>query len=153
MALPLPEPAAASERVPDPIFALMESHRRAYAAWCAAVDVECRLDEEILSDLRRTFITTWDDAVIKTDDPRWIESQRRSMQAWDKQPDLAWEIAAVPATTLAGIVALAAYVAVCEEQRDRAVWPRPADGRDTWPIVFHRNLASALAALVDGGRA
>ena len=152
-ALPLPESALASGQVPDPIFALMESHRSAYAAWSAAVDIECRLEEDIPSDLSRTWITVWDDAVIETDAPRWIDSQTRSMQALDKMRDLAWELAVVPATTLAGIVALTAYVAVCEEQHDLTAWPQPAVGRDTWPIVFHRNLASALAAMVDGGRA
>lgn len=151
--LPLPEPAIASERVPDPVFALIASHRRAYAAWSAAVDTESMLEEELSKDSRHTHLTAWNDAIVETDDPRWIASEKHYRKTWDQQVALAWEIAAVPATTLAGVAALAAYVSECEERRDLDVWPQPTDGRDKGHIVFHRNLASALADLVDGRRA
>jgi hypothetical protein len=57
---------------------------------------------------------------------------------------------------LAGIVTLMAYVVECEDQYDIEFWPQlqnEEDHNDTWLCSFHRNLASALAALVEGVRA
>jgi hypothetical protein len=156
MTLPLPGSAGAAERVPDPIHALIEQHRAAYAAWSAAVATECRLEEEISMDLRRTCRTQWDETIVETDDPRWIASEKHYRQTWNQQDAIAWEIATVPANTLAGIVALMTYVVECEHQYDIEFWPQlqiENNHNDTWLCVFHRNLAGALVALVDGVQA
>jgi hypothetical protein len=92
--------------------------------------------------------------IVKTDDPRWIASEKTYRHTWDRQDAIAWEIATVPATTLVGIVALMTYVAEFEHRHDIEFWPQLVDeGEDhtqTWLCVFHRNLASALASIVDG---
>src|SRR5258707_15861802 len=66
VALPLPGSVGASERVPDPILDVIERHRTARADWMAAVDTECRLEEELARDPRQSLFAIWKEAIVET---------------------------------------------------------------------------------------
>src|SRR5207249_680611 len=75
MATTAPLPAMTLPGVPGPILEAIEGHRAAYAAFDAAVRLNGKLDEELSSDRTRSKINQWETTIVKTDDPRWIESQ------------------------------------------------------------------------------
>ena len=60
----------------DPIFEAIEVHQAARLAFENAVSRGSALDEELPSEKTRSWITVWEQTIVETDDPRWIDSVR-----------------------------------------------------------------------------
>ena len=136
--LALPAAATASSdgtigrEAPDPIFAAIEAHQRAWAELrekCS--DLDAAHTEEADCELRRL-----DDAVDEAAD----------------------DLLDVVPTTIAGVSALLTYAA--DRARGGNTWPdgyvdeNPKTGWDreqgvSWEVILHRNLAKALPKIVD----
>jgi hypothetical protein len=157
MALPLPGSAGATERVPDPIHAMIERHRAAHAKFTAAVSAEFDLEPKLPRDRRQSYVTAWDEEIFETDDPEWLEAVQRRDQARHDADQAGWELVRAKPTTMAGLAALLAHVKERENLDDNDAWPQlPPDGEEvaeTWSCVLHRNLAEILPALVKGALA
>jgi hypothetical protein len=67
-------PAGAIEA--DPIFAAIEAHKAAKAAFFAIVSAHSDLETLLPSDKRRSNIDAHGETIVETDDPRWIASER-----------------------------------------------------------------------------
>jgi len=139
-------PAMTVQGVPDPILEAIEGHRAAYAAFDAAVRLNGELDEELAIDRMRSKINRWETTIVKTDDPRWIESQIEWARTSEAETDAAIRLVDVRPTTEAGIMALLNYVILVERRGD--CWPcELADENDksrSWHYFLLENLAVAL---------
>jgi hypothetical protein len=151
VALTLPAAAApaalAGSLVADPIFAAIEVHRAATAAAYAAMRAHGVLEAEIPRDKRQSVITVWEETIVETDDPRWIDSQRAVMTAWSAQDDAAVELLNVAPTTLAGVTALLRYAV--EANVDDMGFPDKllsSDGHTerSWHHLLVENVAAAI---------
>ena len=99
----------------DPIFAAIEAHKAAGARFEAAVEVECRLEEELPKEARQSSITAWEYTIVDTDDPRWIEAVKANNETCEATDELAWAFVENPPITAAGAAALLAYMGeACE---------------------------------------
>lgn len=110
----------------DPIFAAIEAHKAAAAAYEAAVDEEQRLEVELPDDAQKSSITSWEHVIVETDDPRWIAAIEARERTCDAVDELAWAFIEHPPTTAAGAAALMAYIGDAPEGHfpddfDRAV--------------------------------
>ena len=117
--LPLPaSPAAAAQGCDaeaDPIFAAIESHRRAVAAHGEAVETEMAVEESLPDDLTQSRMTVWRETIVETDDPRWVAAIRTRWETSNSMDDLAIDLINAEPTTVAGIEALLRYFADQEE--------------------------------------
>jgi hypothetical protein len=93
----------------DPIFEAIELHKAARLAFENAVSRGCALEEELPSEKTRSWITVWDQTIIETDDPRWIDSVREIDRTSDAATYAAWALAGIAPTTMAGVVRLLQY--------------------------------------------
>ena len=132
---------ALSAQAPDPIFATIEAHKAAGARFEAACGVECRLEEELPEEARRSSITIWEQNIVETDDPRWIEALKVNHETGNAVDELAWAFVECPPTTAAGVAALLAYV----ESADEGWFP---DGCEK---AIYRILAKASARIAPAG--
>src|SRR5262249_44582264 len=60
----------------DPIFAAIEAHRKAHAAFVAALDPESRLEETIPAGRRQSKNWSGELTIVETDAPEWIACQK-----------------------------------------------------------------------------
>jgi hypothetical protein len=133
----------------DPIFAAIEAHKTAMAAAYAAVDVLMDLERVLPSEQRRSSITVWEEEIVETDDPRWIDSERAVHQSYERETEAAIDLVSVRPTTQAGLFALLQY-AIMTDQKDRMAWPSELhsdDERDitrSWHYFLLENIAAAL---------
>jgi hypothetical protein len=129
--LPVALPAAAAAE-PDPIFAVIERHRQLSELFTAAVDVSSRLEggpefeaADAISAERNQALMGHADALIRS----------------------------IP-TTMAGVIALARYVASLDEWQtpgdDREIWDEPSP---SWHQVFLNTTATAIEAMIRRGAA
>lgn len=144
MALPLPEPAGASVASPDPIFAAIERHRAAYAAYDATLG-EDELEDEIPPRLRqssyydaRTGATDWR---VKTDHPKWIAHLEEQIRTDREEEEAAAELISTDGLTPAGAVALLAYARDREDRGDH--WPDFVQG--SWLYLMLCRVVETLA--------
>jgi hypothetical protein len=114
---------------PDPIFAVIEAHRRATEALNNVLRAHWDLEAATPADFRQSSITAWEEKIVET--------------------DAAAELASVLPTTTAGAAALLAYA---------VEWPRKIgcnfpdiedENGTTQPFEFFviQNCAQALAGL------
>jgi hypothetical protein len=136
---------------PDPIFAAIEAHKAAFAAFDAAWHRLSDLEEELPKDLRKSWIDAWETKIVETDDPRWIEAEKASNQLADAETEAAIELINVEPVTLAGAAALMKYVADMEAKG--CLWPdglqdddKPSKLGKKWEVYLHRNIAAVLEA-------
>lgn len=99
---------------PDPVFAAIEAHRRAEAAFDEHARLEDRLDDEIPCERR---LTRCGDEVVPTDDPRWIAYQRDYEALHFAEQEAEDKLADVVPTTLQGVRAMLAYAVEVEKRR------------------------------------
>jgi hypothetical protein len=125
---------------PDPIFAAIEAHKAAGAAFEAAVEREMDLEEALPKEARQSSITVWEYVIVETDDPRWIEAVKANDETCDAVDELAWAFIEHPPTTAAGAAALTAYIGDASE----GWFP------DGFQPVINRVLAGALGRIVGG---
>ena len=132
----------------DPIFEAIEVHKAARLAFENAVSRGSALDEELPSEKTRSWITVWEETIVETDDPRWIDSVREVHRTSDAETDAACALASIAPTTMAGVVGLLQYaVSIRPEQ-----WPEGVhssdDGTETRP--WHYFLIEMLIAVLPG---
>jgi hypothetical protein len=81
---------------PDPIFAVIEAHRRAWADFVTECGNQAALEEEI-SDERRHY------SIEAGDDPGWIALQQTLRDASDRADAIAGTLLEIEPTTIAGV--------------------------------------------------
>src|SRR3954454_18653566 len=77
----------------DPIFKAIEAHKAARLAFQNAVSRGSALEEELPSEKTRSWITVWEQTIVDTDDPRWIDSVREVHRTSDAETDAAYALA------------------------------------------------------------
>jgi hypothetical protein len=146
MASSSPAPAMTLQGVPDPILEAIEGHRAAYAVFAAEVSRNGKLDAELSIDRMRSTINRWESTIVKTDDPRWIESETELARTSEAETDAAIKLVDVRPTTAAGIIALLEYVLLCERRGDG--WPDGLVDENDKPRSWHYFLMENLAVAV-----
>jgi hypothetical protein len=123
----------------DPIFEAIEVHKAARLAFEDAVSRGSALDEELPSEKTRSWITVWEQTIIETDDPRWIDSVR--------EVNAACALASIAPTTMAGVVGLLQYAISIRPEE----WPEGVQSdNDTETRPWHYFLIEMLIAVLPG---
>jgi hypothetical protein len=138
---------AADASTPDPIFAAIEVHKAARLAFENAFNRGCALEQELPREKTRSWITVWEEEIVETDDPRWIDSIREVHRASDAATDAAYALVNVAPTTMAGVVGLLQYaISVRPEE-----WPEGVESDDdTETRPWHTFLIEMLIAVLPG---
>jgi hypothetical protein len=127
-------PAIAAPHVTDPIYAAIDKHKAAAAAWDAVMSVRARYDE--------------------ADDDETQRLQDAADEAWEPCEGAAFDLLNTTPTTLAGIVTAIRYIIV-QMSDDGTFMPHHieydngGDAQDTmgWIDAFLDTIADAAAAL------
>src|SRR4051794_29097833 len=98
-AVAIPANAANALRA-DPIFEAIELHKAARLAFENAVSRGSALEEELPSEKTHSWITVWEQTIVETDDPRWIDSVREVHRTCEAETDAACALASVAPTTM-----------------------------------------------------
>jgi hypothetical protein len=134
--------------VSDPIFAAIEDHKTARATWVKWVYTHGDLENELPREKRQSSVDTWDEKIVETDDPRWIECERAVIKASDAEIDATIPLVDVTPTTRSGIIALLQYAV--SNDTDGEGWPRDLVGDDgkthCWQHFLLENILEALRA-------
>jgi hypothetical protein len=131
----------------DPIFEAIEAHRAARLAFENAVSRGSALDEELPGEKTRSWITVWEQTIVETDDPRWIDSVREVHRTSDAETDAAYALASIAPTTMAGVVGLLQYAISIRP----AEWPEGVQSDDdTETRPWHYFLIEMLIAVLPG---
>jgi hypothetical protein len=138
---------AADASTPDPIFEAIEVHKAARLAFENAVSRGSALEQELPGEKTRSWITVWEEEIVETDDPRWIDSVREVHRASEAATDAAYAVANVAPTTMAGVVSLLQYAISFPPEE----WPEGVecdDDPETRP--WHSFLIETLIAVLPG---
>ncbi len=131
----------------DPIFEAIEVHKAAHLAFENAVSRSFALEAELPGEKTRSWITVWEQTIVETDDPRWIDSVWEVHRASDAETDAAYALANIAPTTMAGVVGLLQYViSVQPEEWSEGV--HSDDDAETLP--WHYFLFEMLIAVLPG---
>jgi hypothetical protein len=140
-ALALANPVLAAAN--DPVFAAIEVHKAARLAFENAVSRGSALDEELPREKTRSWITVWEEEIVETDDPRWIDSVREV----NRTSDAAYALANVAPITMAGVVSLLQYAISFPPEE----WPEGVQSdEDTETRPWHTFLIEMLIAVLPG---
>jgi hypothetical protein len=93
----------------DPILAAIEAHKAARLAFQNAFNRSCALEQELPREKTRSYITAWEEEIVETDAPRWIESVREVHRTSDAETEAAYALANIAPTTMAGVLGLLQY--------------------------------------------
>jgi hypothetical protein len=131
----------------DPILAAIEAHKAARLAFENAFSRSCALEQELPREKTRSWITVWEEEIVETDDPRWIDSVREVNRVSDAATDAAYALANVAPTTMAGVLCLLQYaISVRPEE-----WPEGVQSDDdTETRPWHTFLIEMLIAVLPG---
>ena len=144
-ALALANPVLAAAN--DPVFAAIEVHKAARLAFENAVSRGSALDEELPGEKTRSLITVWEQTIVETDDPRWIDSVREVHRTSDAETDAACALASIAPTTMAGVVGLLQYAISIRPEE----WPEGVHSDDdTETRPWHYFLIEMLIAVLPG---
>src|SRR3954464_15067790 len=94
----------------DPIIEAIEVHKAARLAFENAFSRGCALEQELPREKTRSWITVWEQTIVETDDPRWIDTVHEVHRASEAQTDASCALASIAPTTMAGVVSLLQYV-------------------------------------------
>jgi hypothetical protein len=131
----------------DPIFQAIEVHKAARLAFEDASSRACALEQELPREKTRSWITVWEEEIVETDDPRWIDSVREVNRTSDAATDAAYALANVAPTTIAGVVALLQYAISIQPEE----WPEGVQSDDdTETRPWHCFLIEMLIAVLPG---
>jgi hypothetical protein len=131
----------------DPIFEAIEVHRAARLAFEDAVSRGSALDEELPGEKTRSWITVWEQTIVETDDPRWIDSVHEVHRTSDAETDAACALASIAPTTMAGVVGLLQYAINIRPEQ----WPEGVESDDdTETRPWHYFLIEMLIAVLPG---
>ena len=131
----------------DPIFEAIEVHKAARLAFENAVSRGSALDEELPGEKTRSYITVWEQTIVETDDPRWIDSVHEIHRTSEAETDAACALASIAPTTMAGVVGLLQYTITVRPEE----WPEGVqsdDDAETRP--WHTFLIETLIAVLPG---
>jgi hypothetical protein len=99
------------------------------------------------SEKTRSWIRVWEQTIVETDDPRWIESVHESDRTSDAATDAAYALASIASTTMAGVVGLLQYAISIRPEE----WPEGvASDEDTETRPWHTFLIEMLIAVLPG---
>jgi hypothetical protein len=137
----------------DPIFDAIENHRSAYRTLKAACSEQSRLESILPGEKRKTCFTAWEETIVETDDPRWIEAERALSRSSDAETDAACVLVSIRPTTMAGVIALLRYAT--EADTDGVYWPEQLQSEDgnferSWHYFLVENLAETVSDLNAG---
>jgi hypothetical protein len=143
LALANPVLAAAN----DPVFAAIDVHKAARLAFENAVSRGSALEHELPREKTRSWIAVWEEEIVETDDPRWIDSVREVHRTCDAATDAAYALANVAPTTMPGVVSLLQYaISVRPEE-----WPEGVQSdEDAETRPWHTFLIEMLIAVLPG---
>jgi hypothetical protein len=131
----------------DPIFQAIEAHKAARLAFETAVSRGSALEKELPSEKTRSWITVWEQTIVETDDPRWIDSVHEIDRASDAETDAAYALASIAPTTMAGVVGLLHYAISIRPEE----WPEGVQSdHDTETRPWHYFLIEMLIAVLPG---
>jgi hypothetical protein len=137
----------------DPVFALIDAHKAAFAEWTEAMNHLSDMDEAIPSELQKGSTYCFQVEIVETDDPRWTAANIRYNDTIIKADTIAIEMLGITPTSLAGLGAILRYAA--QHVEDGNMWPdgeqiededeEPKSflGRD-WNFYLLRNLGEAV---------
>ena len=144
-ALALANPVLAAAN--DPVFAAIEVHKAARLAFENAVSRGSALEQELPREKTRSWITVWEEEIVETDDPRWIDSIREVNRASDAATEAACALASIAPTTMAGVVGLLQYAISIRPEE----WPEGVQSdEDTETRPWHYFLFEMLIAVLPG---
>jgi hypothetical protein len=143
----------------DPIIALIEAHRRAYAETCAAYERRNAVEDELVAGVRVP-------AGDAESDPQWTAADDAAAEALAVQDDLALKLLETQPTTIAGAAALLTYyVDAVATAQPEVVFPE-LDGKGQpfestsidepkrdFAYFIVRNVAAALSNIAPAGEA
>jgi hypothetical protein len=146
--LPLPAPA---QDALDPILAAIETHKAVYKSLADAVHTHSDLEQLLPRDKRQSSIDAWEENIVVTDDPRWIDSERAVRRSYDAETDAACVLVSICPTTMAGIIALLRYANAADV--DGVGWPDQLQSDDgkrarSWHHFLIENLSEILPRFV-----
>jgi hypothetical protein len=150
VALPLPLSAGASERVPDPIYAAIETHKAAVTAGEGAHDRYVALEDELHRNGRLRKPDRTKDETRRADEID-DEVQRASIA----EGAAAIALLGADVTTLAGLMTLLAYVQKYDDDTYGEGWPDglyddTIEGTRCWHHYLVAKLAGVLPELMRG---
>jgi hypothetical protein len=129
----------------DPIFEAIEAHKAARLAFENAFSRSCALEQELPREKARSWIMDWEEEIVETDDPRWIDSLREVNRASDAATDAAYALANVAPTTMAGVVGLLQHVISVPPEE----WPEGVESdEETETRPWHYFLIETLTAVL-----
>jgi hypothetical protein len=105
----------------DPIFAAIENHKAANRDVEAVVSEHSRLEAILPRDKCKSSINAWEEKIVETDDPRWIENECAVRQSFEAETDAACVLVSICPTTIAGVIALLRYANTAD--KDGEAWP------------------------------
>src|SRR5437868_11177890 len=117
---------AADASTPDPIFEAIDVHKAARLAFENAVSRGSALEQELPREKTRSWIVDWEEEIVETDDPRWIDSVREVNRASDAATEAAYALANVAPTTMAGVLGLLQYAISFPPEE----WPEGVESDD-----------------------
>ena len=131
----------------DPIFEAIEAHKAARLAFENAFSRGSALEQELPREKTRSWITVWEEEIVETDDPRWIDSVREVHRTSEAATDAAYALANVAPTTMAGVVGLLQYAISFPPEE----WPEGVESdEDTETRPWHTFLIEMLIAVLPG---
>jgi hypothetical protein len=141
----------------DPILKAIADHAASHATLNSELEVHTQLEKVLPKERRQTNISSWEIKIVETDDPRWIESEKKAYALFDAEEAAALALINVEPTTLAGAASLLRHVTGLEAKGH--TWPDGLQedddagatkiGKD-WEVYLHRNVAALLAGLLAG---
>jgi hypothetical protein len=141
--------ANASPAIADPIFGAIEAHKAEVVALNSKLSARSKLERELPHDKRESTVNAFEEKIVATDDPRWIECERAVMRSFDAETDAACALVTVRPTTIAGVLALLHYATAADT--DGELWPpelQSDDGAKT--RSFHYFLIESLVEVLPG---
>jgi hypothetical protein len=145
------DPANVSPVSADPIFAAIETHKAAVVAVESQVSVHSELERSLPREKRESSVDAFEEKIVATDDPRWIECERAVIRSFDAETDAACALLDVRPTTIAGVLALLHYANTADV--DGEAWPRELESDDgdktrSWHYFLIDSLAEVLPGMV-----
>jgi hypothetical protein len=135
----------------DPILAAIEVHRTAAAAIKPVLDTQSALERDLPRDKRQSSIDAWEEKIVETDDPRWIDAERAVHDAFGAETDAAIDLLNIHPTTMPGLIALLQYAVAADI--DGVSFPDSLmsdDGKRSrsWQQFLLENIAEVLPDMV-----
>lgn len=148
-----PPAVAARVATSDPIFAAIEAHKAAMAAFRDCLSAHSKLESLLPRDKRQSNVDAHGESIVETDDPRWIENERDVMRLSAAETDAACTLICSEAqpATMAGVMALLQYA--ISHDTDGEMWPERLcidDDGELRSQSWHRFLIEMLVDVLPG---